>query len=444
MGTYSGSLKNTLVYFAGVIVYRIFLDAIYFTILVPLYSYMGFNDYSTNEKLVLSWLLLFLFYVAGRGIFYSKANVASCMVLYILSLLAFVPFTTCVYAGILQSDLIVMFCLYWIVLLFLQKLLLKMPVSRFPKLKISNHVLDDRVVRTIGILSILLVLSISFVYTGFRLHFNLMDVYGLRLEARAFGMPTILAYLFSWTKAVNPILMAYCLVRKKYAVAFLFFFSQLVSFGIDGAKHTFFMSFVVLFIVLFLKEKFTMVKIKNVILYGFVTLAIVSYAEYLMFNTCTISSIFINRMLFVPRYLDYCYFDFFLDNEPDYFRSSFLRHLGFVSPYNEWGRGITFIIGAQYFNSPAMNCNNGFFSDAITNLGAYGMFIMPVLLVVVLRFFDKCTLNLNRRIVFTPIIYFALLLNGSFLFSGLLTHGILALMLLFSLMKPESYVKSCS
>ncbi len=444
MKAYCVSLKSTAVFFAGIALYRLFLDKIYFTVLAPIYSYAGFNDYSTNTNLLLSWLLLFLFYVAGRGIFYSKTDVASCMVLYILSLLAFVPFTTCVYAGILSSDLIMSFCLYWIVLLCLQKLLLKVPVSRFPKLKISNFVLDERAVRTIGILSILLVFYISFVYTGFRLHFSLMDVYDLRLEARGFGMPTVLTYLFSWTKAVNPILMAYCLIKKYYAVAFLFFFSQIVSFGIDGAKAPFLMTFVIFLVILFLKDKITTDKIKNMILCGFITLAIISYAEYLLFNTCTISTLFIRRILFVPRYLDYCYFDFFLDNEPDFFRSSFLRHLGFVSPYSELGRGISFIIGAQYFNRPEMNCNNGFFSDAITNLGTYGVLIMPVLYIIVLRFLDKSTLNLNRRLVFTPISFFALSINSSFIFTSLLTHGFFVLLLIFSFMTPESDVKSYS
>lgn len=430
------SLKSVLMFFAGIALYRLFLDTAYFNILVPIFSYSGYGDYSTNDSLLLSWLLLFLFYLVGWRVFFNKSEVASCMVLYILGLIAFVPFTTCVYAGVLMADLIVFFCLYWLILLFSHNLLLKVPITRFSRLKISYFTIDDRMVKIVGILSLVLVLLISFVYTGFRLHFDLSDVYGLRTEARLFQMPLILSYLFSCTKAINPVLMAYSLVKKNYFVAFLFIFTQMLSFGVDGMKATFLMPFIVLAVVFLLKEKYSTIKIKYLLLWGLTLVIIISLAEFFLFNTYSLSSLFVRRFLFVPRYLDYCYFDFFQQNEPDFFRSSFLRHFGFISPYAY--QGITFIIGALYFNQPYMNCSNGFFSDAITNFGLYGIVIMPLFLVIVLRIFDKSVLHLDRRMTLAPIILFTLGINSTFIFTELLTHGLLFLMLLFSFMKPET------
>lgn len=436
MKTNHSSLKSVVVFFAGIALYRFFLDTAYFNILVPIFSYSGYGDYSSNDSLLLSWLLLFSFYLIGWRIFFSKSENASCMILYILSLMAFVPFTTCVYAGILTTDLIIFFCLYWLVLLFSQSLLLKLPITRFSRLKMGYFTINDRVVKLIGILSLVLVFLISFVYTGLRLNFDLSDVYVLRLEARLFQMPLILTYLFSCTKAINPALMAYSLIKKRYFVAFLFFFTQMLSFGIDGMKATFFMPFVVLAIVFLLKEKYSTIKIMNLLLWGFTLVIVVSLAEFYLFNTYSLPSLFVRRFLFVPRHLDYCYFDFFQQNEPDFFRSSFLRHFGFVSPYAY--QGITFIIGALYFNQPYMNCNNGFFSDAITNLGLYGIVVMPLILVIILRIFDKSVLHLDRRMTLAPIILAALGINSTFIFTELLTHGLFFLMLLFSFMEPES------
>ncbi len=422
----------------GFLTYRILLDWCYFNIISPFFSYSGFHDNSTFERMVLSWLLLFLFCIAIWRINQQKNWRASTMIIYVLGIISFVPFTTCVYAGIVSESLICYFCLYWLLLLVLQKVLLHIPIQRFAKLRISDFVIDDKFIKIVGCFSLLLVLVISFFYTGFRIHFNLYDVYDLRLEARNFNMPTILKYLFAWTKAVNPVLLAYCLVKKKYAIGFLVFFTQMLNFGIDGMKSTFFMPFIVLIAIIFFDEKFSFIKIEILIVWGLIMLTSVSILQYLTVGSYSLVSLFILRVLFVPRYLDTCYYDFFLTNEPDFFRSSFLRHFGFVSPYTISDDGIPFIIGAQYFGSTVANCNNGFFSDAIANFGSLGVFIMPFFLSFVLYLFDKSVLQLNRKLIIVPILFFTLGINSTFLLTELLTHGIVILLLFFSCMKPEN------
>lgn len=440
-------LFDTL-FFVGFFLYRILLDWCYFNIISPVFSYAGFHDNSSLEKLVLSWLLLFLFYIAILNIYQQENWRASTMITYVLGIISFVPFTTCVHAGIVSEDLICHFCLYWLLLLVLQKILLHIPIQRFAKLRISSFEIDDKFVKIIGVFSLLLVIAISIFYTGFRMHFNLNDVYGLRLEARNFNMPAILNYLFAWTKAVNPVILAYCLVKKKYVAGSLFFFTQVLSFGIDGMKSTFLMPFVVLITFFIFDDNSSFVKIKNLIVWGSVFLTITSILQYLTVGSFTLASLFIRRMLFVPRYLDTCYYDFFLTNEPDFFRSSFLRHFGFISPYTVSDNGITYIIGAQYYNNPVMNCNNGYFSDAITNFGSLGVVIMPIFLIFVLYLFDKSVLYLNRKLVVVPILFFAIGVNSTFLLTELLTHGIVILLFLFSCMKPENsqinLIKNCT
>ena len=72
-------LFDTL-FFVGFFLYRILLDWCYFNIISPVFSYAGFHDNSSLEKLVLSWLLLFLFYIAILNIYQQENWRASTMI----------------------------------------------------------------------------------------------------------------------------------------------------------------------------------------------------------------------------------------------------------------------------------------------------------------------------------------------------------------------------
>ena len=84
-----------------------------------------------------------------------------------------------------------------------------------------------------------------------------------------------------------------------------------------------------------------------------------------------------------------------------------------------------------------MNCNKGLLSDAISNLGYAGIFIMPVIIVFFLHLFDRSTAGLDKRLVLVSGVFIALNLISTSFMTVLVTHGFLLLIVLTWLMKPE-------
>ena len=427
--------KGTVIGFIGLILYRLLIDWIYFNIISPVYSYTGFNDNRTFTYLLLSWGLFFLFYFEVRDLLYTEREGISHVIITTLYLLSFVPFTTCVYAGIAPPAFILSNSIYWFILIISSRYASRIKKKRLPRINSDHLEINDTFVAITGIISLLVVIYISGRYTHFRLHFNLFTVYDLRLEARAFGMSTIETYLFAWTRAINTLLLAFCLIKKKRLMSVVYFAVQMLSFGINGAKTTFFLPFVVL-IVVKLYDRITAGTLKILFIFLAAGGSLLAASEYIYGNTIFLTTLFIRRMLFVPSILNIQYYDFFTTHEPDYFRDSFLRLFGAKSPYAAYG-GVSRMIGRVYYGSATMNCNNGLLSDAISNLGYIGIIVMPIAIVFFLSLFDRSTSGLDKRLVLTAGVYIALNLLGTSLMTVLNTHGFLLLILLTWIMEPE-------
>ena len=84
-----------------------------------------------------------------------------------------------------------------------------------------------------------------------------------------------------------------------------------------------------------------------------------------------------------------------------------------------------------------MNCNSGLLSDAVSNLGYLGIVCMPLVLSFVLVLLDKCSKGLDPRIYLTTSLSIAMTLINTNLFTALLTHGILMLMLLLAVTERD-------
>ena len=87
-----------------------------------------------------------------------------------------------------------------------------------------------------------------------------------------------------------------------------------------------------------------------------------------------------------------------------------------------------------------LHANNGLFSDAMANFGLLGVVIMPILLVAVLRFFDKCTIGLDRSLIIAAAFQISLSIHSTALGTAMLSGGILLLILFCRLCPRESYI----
>ncbi len=425
-------------FFLYVLAYRLFLDLVYIFVISPRFSYSGLIYKSSVLNSIISWFTLLIFYIAIRSVLIYNGDRISFSIVSILFFVSFIPFTTCISVGLVNWGFIIFNSVYWFVLIIGMILIKSIPVKPFARFSFSKIKIDKRFITLVGIASLLLVLYISWRYTHFRLNFSLYDVYDLRMEARTYSFPRIVAYLFSWTLAINPILFGLCLIKKDWFMASIYFIVQMLSFGVDGLKSTFFMPFIVALCIYFFKSN-DIIKLKKIIILCLTILAILGLLEAVIHKSTYLSDIGIRRMLFIPNQLGEYYFDFFSKNEPDLFRSSFLRYIGIQSPYTTDGfKGFTYIIGWQYFGKSTMNCNNGLSSDAMANFGIFGCVIMPILLIISLHLFDRSTINVNKKLSIISGIYIAYILLSTTLTTVLLTHGLLLLMLLMSIIGNDN------
>lgn len=421
--------KSSFLLSIGICIYRFLLDIIYINLIVPKYQYAGFTDQHNIISFAISWILAIASIPLILTVIHNIEKRISNFIISIIYFISFIPFTTLIYANEFEEGYIIGNAIYWIILIIWQNYFQKKKIN--PIKIVRNIKWTNLTIYLITIISIGTVCYISFRYTGFRVNFNFDIIYELRAENSLYQLPTILQYFFSWTTAINSILLAYCIIQKRNIWAISIFVVQMLSFGINGSKTTFFTAILTILICEFYSNKHVK-SLKYILVYGLVSIFIIVILQKILTNSTFLSDVFLRRGMFVPVELGSSYFDFFSNHEPDYFRGSFLRHLGFETPYPDLQRTIAEI----YYNSAA-NANNGLISDAITNMGYIGILIMPFILTLILHMLDCCTYKLDIRIMFVTSVYLSSELSNTFLSRTLLSHGLLAVMLVSLLLKRD-------
>ena len=307
----------------------------------------------------------------------------------------------------------------------------------FTLIKSRSIYIKERLSLFISVMVILSVfmIVISGAFTGFRISFNLDDYYEYRFAVRELSMPDFVKYLFNWAKTILPIGLVFAIINKKWWLVILTSVSEMLCFSFDGKKSSMFMFFLA-FVIAFLYKKNHFKKIQLYMLFVNLFLFI---EQFLRDGESFVGKNIIRRLMFIPAYLGWAFYDFFQKNELDYFRSSFLRRFGFVSPYSE---GIPRIIGRIYnvtlSSIGAVNANTGLCGDAYSNLGWLGLLFFPFVIVIICKLFERYLVDLDPKlqIIISLTVAYAFL-SGAF-FTVLLTNGILVLMLLLIIIPRTS------
>lgn len=405
-------LKDQKINILMIIIYRIMLDWSYVYIILPVFGNGGcFPQSYSLGSYILSWCILFFF--IPLIIDKYKAKTFSANVIVCFSFLSLIP-TICLLGHTsLSNDYYLLISIYWFMFFLFDHLL--------PKFKIGNNLGQNKKVFLFMLfLFFFVVVYISGVYAHFRFHFSLFDVYDLRSEEKGFGIPLILQYIHGPSKIFLPVALCYMLHSKKYLFACFITIIILLNFGIGGHKSVLFSLFIAL--IGFYWYRYSRIRF---VVWGLIGICAISIALYLFSNNIKVSSLFIHRVIFVPSGLNYCYHDFFSNNECDFFKEGFLRWFGFVSEYK---RGIAITVGEKYFGYTLM-ANNGLFSDAYMNLGRIGVILFPLILNFILRLCDACTYRLNERLLFIVMVSASFSLISTSFTTTLLTFGLIVLMI---------------
>ena len=330
-------------------------------------------------------------------------------------LLKFIP-STCLLAFLDTDSLMFLSQMaFWFLMILLAY---RIPPVYIPRKNTLNY---NSVFNVIVIVFCLAIIYISGRYTGFRLNFSLLNVYDLRFEARSWNYPVIFDYIIGAANVILPLMLISFLERKKRIMAFFLGFVIFLNFSIGGHKSVLFMLFLSLSSYYFFQTKY--IKFFPLILSAIMVLA---FFEYRIFHSTFVNSFIVYRVLLLPSYLDYYFYDFFTTHTPDFFQQSFLRHLGFTSDYD---MDIYFMISEKYAGNAESRANNGLLSEAYINLGVLGSLFLPLVYVSILKLLSACSKGLDVRIIIIPIISVAIALISASFSIFLLTGGGLLLML---------------
>lgn len=423
--------KDTLVLIVLLCLYKILLKNIYIRGIVPDYSFFGFfyNPVDFFTECVV-WGLFLVFSLILLQNCKKDLLKVSTVTIWLLFLIYFVPFTVLSTCGDFQSDFIVGNFIYWGVLLLSFHMINNYNKASLTISLIDKQQLGDGFLVSFVLFHVIIVLYIYFRYMNFSLLLDLSSVYDLRFAAREFDMPIVMRYLFAWSKTIIPFGFSLAYISDKKIMSVMLFVVQFLSFSIDGSKTSMFILTLYIIIIFIVKRK-PKLNYYKLFLCGFVSLSLLTYILSIFNINSIVSSFLFFRMEFLPVLLGSYFYDFFTNHEPDYFRTSILSRFGFSSPYADIG--INFLISGMYTRlGYGVSANNGLISDAMANMGTVGIFVMPIVLVVLLKLFDKCSLGIHKGLIIALGIQFALIFSNTFLMTSLMSNGLLALLFILA------------
>ena len=405
-------MKNFLLFFISVVIYRVLLDINYIFSISPVFSYDRLECNITYHSMISSWVMLSILSILYSSFLKMKGFfIPNLMIMFFV--VRVVPITSFIGCNEQPKDFVFWELIYWIVLFIFIRYLKIPPLPKVPKSK--------QIINIIAIIMIVTVVIISGYYTHFRITLDLLNVYGIRREFNSYNVPTIIVYIWSAAGNILPLLLIYYFVKgKKGMVAFLIFII-ILNFSINGLKSNLFK--MILCVVMFVFVK------KNIIkLYGYLMSALIGLAlifDYILKETSLLTTMIVRRFFYVPALLDTMYYDYFKTHQPLYFMQK------------ENTLPIVYEIGDVYFDKPTMSANNGMFSDAVTNMGVIGCLVMPFIIALFLQLFAKAFDRVNHQITLFVALLIMNVFHSTNLTTCLLTHGIILTCITLYLMSAE-------
>ena len=413
------------------VIYRVFLDFDYNLIISTFYNYQGFNNLQTIESTILSYLLFFTYAVILCLVYTEYNRNLLHYSLLFLSLVYLIPGTTFIRFNQLDCGYLFGWNAFWIVFLVSGYYANNNSILRF---SFSFRQMDLKIKKLLYIALVLTfvgtIIYISGRYTGFRFTITITDEYNLRNLERSFSMPTILAYLKGMaTTCISVMLCIACIKRKKIIIVVLAIL-QILSFSIGGHKSV--LGFTLLAVCIgFFYEKIYAKLHEYFALLALVILLVFERFEYLTRGSYILSANISRRVFFLPQLINKYYYDFFSKNPYDYWTGSFLSFLGIKTNYPET---IGILIGERYMG-PGCNACNGLYSEAFSNMGYLGCFVVPAVIILIIKAISGVVDDANKSLVVFLAIIITILFGSGNVSTALVTNVLVCATLIVFLNK---------
>jgi len=249
------------------------------------------------------------------------------------------------------------------------------------------------------------------------------DVYETREYWTSVSLP-LLGYFVPWqANVINPALLAVGLHRKSLPMIAVALLLQLLLFGMTGHKSFALAMVLVVAIYWVHRRRWSLWSILLVAGIGIV----VAYLIYLLSGDHLVPSIFVRRLFFVPARNHAIYYDFFsASTHPHILLSNSILAPFANYPY---AMSVTRVISWAYWGRD-FSPNVGYMGDAYAQLGGFGMILFSLILAVILRLADSVAGRREIALVAALVSVPAMALVNSALFTTLLTHGLLLVLVL--------------
>ena len=265
----------------------------------------------------------------------------------------------------------------------------------------------------------------SYINTGLRFHYNLIEVYDIRAEARDFIAPFPLNYLASLADNTLPVLGIYFLSKRRYIPALLTAFTIFLNFSISGQKQIFFVPLIGVVGFIYVRNY----SHSYIFLLSGIILTALCIVEFWIFDTGTLHGLFTYRVLYIPVELHWSYYDYFQRHDFLYYTQTILR--AFSDGHEE---NIQFLIGEYAIGDFTARANNGLFSDAYMNMGWFGVVVHSLGMALYLRILDGAMRNVSGKMIVVVVVYVAFVLVSIPITTAFVTSGLgFLVILLYSL-----------
>lgn len=411
------------------VVYKLVLLSLYDNIIAVNYSYYGFSTSDSSPITLALYWGQYLIVIKLLSALISRERPSSVIAI-ILCCLSFVP--TSIYferSGLPLFYWVALF-LYWVGFL---SLLIKLPAINLSFRKGTDTKIGQKKLRLVGDFIVLIfaiyILALKYKFNGLYLHFDISDVYGLRLQAKAYSFGFMSVYLMNWASLVFAIRGVIALRRRQYYVLLFMLFMELLLFSIAGHKFHLF----ALPTALLISKMYRPGRLYHIPA-GFSALCIASSVLWYSFGSTLLVFLIPFRQLFLPAWITGNFVDFFSTNTPDLLQQSIFGRLGFQSSYE---LPIPYLIDSYYGNGNA-SANTGLLGDAYANFGFYGVFIYPPMFAAALRMLDAGSKKIELKYNLGVVIFISIAFLNMAFFTALLTGGVLISLLFLKTQSTKS------
>lgn len=422
-GSNTGRAREAIMFILGVMAWKIVLDFDYIYFISPQYSYMGMNYDFDITTYVLSFCLAACAIIAVGPTTRGPGDI----LLQIFLLAGITPFLS--FYGCSNSSTVYAFTIT-------AAFSLSCRIVKWKPIGMKVSRIDTAPL----LVSILIVLGFSLFFMIYKLGFSKFDldfftVYERRRDINESIAGSLLAYVYGITgKGLLPALVVLGLLYRSPLITGIAFVLGVLWFGLTSHKIYAFIPLITLVSAYIYRGRRPWLMMCSAL----VILVIISIIEAIL-SDGVINAFVVRRGLFVPAQLSFTYYEVFRDLEPLYFRNTGL--LSWLSAY-PFSKTPNEIVSLYLFGHDEVAANNGVLGTGFMHGGTLGVFIM-LSVVSLLLYFANCLSNSNELWVsagITTVPFLTLFLNSDLL-TTLLTHGLLAALLVLAIVSPAPQKK---